>query len=202
MRIKKISNKIRYIEASNDPLSADIGIVQAQNGIWLYDVGNDRNSILSLTERYHVVLSHFHLDHIGNLDQLNIENLYVSKFTFEHIGRGIIVEDDMYVGNLHIFPLPSSHTKGSLGLEVNNMYAFIGDAIYSKSTAEYYIYNAQQVKEEIEVLKKLKAKYLLVSHFKGMVRSKDEVVKELEDIYSRRKESSPEIFVKKYSDQR
>ncbi len=197
MSIKKISNKIAYIEASNDPLSADIGIMQNQTGIWLYDVGNDRNRICSLTGKYNVVLSHFHLDHIGNLAQLDINNLYVSKYTFEHIKRGIVVEGDIYVDNLHIFPLPSSHTKGSLGLEVDETYAFIGDAIYSKSNAEYYIYNAQLLREEIEVLKNLKAKYLLVSHLEGMIMNKDEVIRRLEDIYSSRDKLSSEIFVKK-----
>ncbi len=199
MNIKQISNDIKYIEASDNPLSADIGIVQNKNGIWLYDVGNDRNSIIPLTGKYNVVLSHFHLDHVGNLEQLNIENLYVSPFTFDHVGKGIVVRDDIYVDNLHIFPLPSSHTKGSLGLEIDETYAFIGDAIYSKSNAEYYIYNAQLLKEEIEVLKKLKAKYLLISHLKGMIMNKDKVVQNLEDIYSVRDKSSSEIFVKKSS---
>ncbi len=197
MNIKQISNEISYIEASADPLSADIGIVESDNAVWLYDVGNDKNSILPLTGKYNVVLSHFHLDHVGNLNQLNIDRLYVSRPTFERVGRGIIVEDDLYLENLHIFLLPSSHTEGSLGLEVNEEYAFIGDAIYSKSNAEYYIYNAQELKEEIAVLKKLKAKYLLISHRNGMLMSKDEVIQQLEEIYSRRDKDSSEIFVKK-----
>ncbi len=197
MSIRQINDKISYIEASGDPLSADIGMVKTEGGIWLYDVGNDKNAISPLTGTYKVVLSHFHADHVGNLEALNIEELYVSRFTFAHIGKGIIVEGDVYLDNLHIFPLPSSHTKGSLGLEVNEEYAFIGDAIYSRSNAEYYIYNAQLVKEEIQILKKLRAKNLLISHLKGMVRSKDEVIRDLEDIYSRRDKSAPEIFVKK-----
>ncbi len=197
MDIKQVTNDISYIEASNNPLSADIGIIKSENGIWLYDVGNDINRILSLTGKYNVVLSHFHLDHVGSLDKLDIENLYVSRFTFNHIGRGTIVEKDIYIDNLYIFPLPTSHAKGSLGLEVNEEYAFIGDALYSKTNAEYYIYNAQLLKEEIEVLKKLKAKYLLVSHRRGMVMDKEEAIKQLEEIYSGRDKSSSEIFVKK-----
>lgn len=133
----------------------------------------------------------------GNLEQINIDNLYVSQYTFDHVGKGIVVRDDVYIGNMHIFPLPSSHTKGSLGLEIDGMYAFIGDAIYSKSNAAYYIYNAQLLKEEIAVLNNLKAKYLLVSHHEGMVMRKDEVVRELEKIYALRNKSSSEIFVKK-----
>ncbi len=197
MDIKQITNKISYIEASENPLSADIGIIKSENGIWLYDVGNNENSIMPLKDKYNIVLSHFHLDHVGNLDKLDIENLYVSRFTFDHIGRGIIVEKDIYIDDLHIFPLPTSHAKGSLGLEVNEEYAFIGDAMYSKTNAEYYIYNAQLLKQEIEVLKKLKAKYLLVSHRRGIVMDKDEAIRNLEEIYSKRDIKSSEIYVKK-----
>lgn len=195
--MKQISNEISYIEASENPLSADIGVIKTKNGNWLYDVGNDRNRILPLTGKYNVVLSHFHLDHVGNVNYLNIDKLYVSKYTFDHVGKGIIVENDLYVDNMHIFPLASSHTKGSLGLEVNEEFAFIGDAIYSKSNKEYYIYNVQLLKEEIETLRRLKAKYLLVSHFKGLVMPRDEVIAQLEEIYSSRDKSSCEIFVKK-----
>lgn len=195
--IHKINTKISYIESSNDPLSADIGIIEDSNQLWLYDVGSDKHRISSLTGKYNVVLSHFHADHVGNLDQLNIENLYVSKFTFDHVGKGTIVEKDLFLGNLHIFPLPSSHTKGCLGLEIDGEYAFIGDAIYSKANAEYYIYNSQLLKAEIEVLKNLQARYLLVSHFNGMVMNKDAVIQELEEIYSGRDPSSSEILVKK-----
>ncbi len=197
MNIQQITSQISYIEASENPLSADIGMIKAASGIWLYDVGNDTNKLSSLTGKYHVVLSHFHADHIGSLDHLNIENLYVSQFTFKHTGRGTIVKEDIYRDNLHIFPLPSSHAKGSLGLEADEEYAFVGDAIYSRVNAEYYIYNAQLLKEEINVLKKLKAKYLLVSHLKGMVMDKEEAIRQLEEIYFRREKYSPEILVKR-----
>lgn len=197
MSIKQINSKISYIAASNIPLSSDIGIINNGNRVWLYDVGNDSTSIQSLTGKYHIVLSHFHLDHIGNLNQLNVDNLYVSRNTFEYIGRGIIVERDIYMENLHIFPLPSSHTKGSLGLEIDEMYAFVGDALYSKSNAEYYIYNAQLLKEELEALKRIKAKYLLVSHLEDMLMNKEEAIQQLESIYARRDRSSHEILVKR-----
>ncbi len=197
MAIKQINDAISYIEASENPLSADIGIVRNGNETWLYDVGGDPDAVLSLTGKYNVVLSHFHADHIGNLDRLDIENLYLSKFTLEHTGRGTVAGEDMYIGDLHIFPLPSSHAKGSLGLEVAGEYAFIGDGLYSRANAEYYIYNPQLLKEEIEVLKGLRAQYLLVSHLKGLVRQKDEVVRELEELYSGWDRKSPEILVKR-----
>lgn len=195
--IKAISKEISYVEASNDPLSADIGIIDSSAGIWLYDVGKDPNSIASLKDRYNVVLSHFHSDHTGNLDLPDIDKLYVSKYTYKHIGQGIVVDDDLYVADLHIFPLPSSHTKGALGLEVKGEFAFIGDAMYSQVKGEYYVYNVQLLKEEIQTLKNLKAKFLLISHRKGLIMPKDQAIKQLEGIYAKRDKTSDEIYINK-----
>ncbi len=197
MSILPISDTISYIEATNDPLSADIGIIRGPDATWLYDVGNDVSRIAPLQGSYHAVLSHFHQDHIGNLEHLHIENLYVSKYTHQHTKSGIIVDRDLYIGNLHIFPLPTSHAKGSLGLEVDGMYAFVGDATYCKANQSHYVYNAQLLKEEIAVLKKLSAPYLLLSHQKGLVASKDKIIQQLETVYAMRDPSSSEIRIKK-----
>lgn len=192
-----INEKISYIECSDAPLSADIGIIRDGNEVWLYDVGSDDRAVSELTGNYKIVLSHFHQDHTGNMGKLRIKEAFVSDETKRHVHMGTIADRDICIGNLHIFPLPSSHCKGCLGLEVDGTYAFVGDALYSKFRAGYFIFNAQLVKEEIEVLKKLKAPYLLVSHFKGLVRRRDEVIAELEELYRHRDKNSPEIKVKR-----
>ena len=109
-----IHDKISYIECSEEPLSADVGIIRDGKEVWLFDVGNDQRSIEGIPGQYHVVLSHFHQDHVGNLDKIGIKKLYVSKETQKHVNfPGEIVEKDIYVGNLHVFPLRSSHAKGA-----------------------------------------------------------------------------------------
>ena len=160
-------------------------------------MGSDERAIAELTDHYNIVLSHFHQDHIGNIGKLNIKEAFVSDETKRLVQMGTIVDGDIYIGNLHIFPLPSSHCKGCLGLEVDETYAFVGDALYSKFRDGYYIFNTQLVKDEITVLKKLKAPYLLVSHFKGLVRCRDEVIAELTELYHCRDKNSPEIKVKR-----
>ena len=192
-----INEKISYIECSDDPLSADIGIIRDGDAVWLYDVGGDERAITELTGNYNVVLSHFHQDHTGNMGKLHIKDAFVSDETKRHVQMGTVADRDVFIGNLHIFPLPSSHCKGCLGLEVDETYAFVGDALYSKFRDGYYIFNTQFVKDEIAVLKRLKAPYLLVSHFKGMVRRRDEVIAELEELYSLRVGNRSEIRVKK-----
>lgn len=192
----RINDKISYIEASDSPLSADIGIIKDNGSTWLYDVGNGEKSIYGLDGSYHVVLSHFHPDHTGNINRVRTGSIYVSRETYAHIQCGTVVNDDLYIGSLHIFPLPSSHTKGSLGLEVDGEYAFIGDALYSKVKDGYYIYNAQLLKDEIEVLSALQTPNLLVSHFKGLVREKIAVIDELRAIYGMRGKNTSEIRVR------
>ena len=115
MKTCRISDSISYIPATEDPLSADIGIIRDGTEIWLYDVGNDPQAIACLTGKYNVVLSHFHKDHTGNLQKLHIQNLYISGETQRHTGIGTVVNGDLYFGALHLFPLPSSHCKGCLG---------------------------------------------------------------------------------------
>ena len=197
MKENIINEKISYIECSDDPLSADIGIIRDGDAVWLYDVGSDERAISELTGNYNVVLSHFHQDHTGNIGKLNIKEAFVSPETKRHVQMGTVADKDIYIGNLHIFPLPSSHCKGCLGLEVDETYAFVGDALYSKLRDGYYIFNAQLVKDAIAVLKKLKAPYLLVSHFGGMVRCRDEVIAELTELYQHRGKNSQEIKVKR-----
>ena len=190
-----ISERISYIEATEEPLSADIGIIRCGDTEWLYDVGNDERSLAGLDGQYNVVLSHFHQDHTGSLDKIRVGELYVSGATFRHTGWGTVVNGELTIGDLRIFQIPSSHTKGCLGLEIGNEYAFVGDALYCKAKNGYYAYNSQLLKDEIEVLKQLKAQKLLVSHFQGLVRLKDEVIAELEQIYSKREKNNPDIRV-------
>ena len=147
------------------------------------------------------MLSHFHPDHIANISRINIKNLYVSRETFKYISKEKIevdniniVTEPINIGNIHIFPLPSSHAKGCLGLEIDE-YVFVGDALYSKSKNNSNFYNAQLLKQEIEVLSNLSATFLLASHFKGLVRNREEVLNELREIYSTRKVNSSEIYI-------
>lgn len=188
----RISDKISYIEATEEPLSADIGIIREDGVTWLYDVG-DGESITDIDGSCNVVLSHFHQDHIGNIEKVRAQELFVSKETFAHTHKGTVITESIHIGNLHIFPLPSSHAKGSLGLEVDGTYAFVGDGLYCRSKDGNYVYNVQLLKEEINVLKNLKAPYLLASHFPGMIRKKEDVIAELEAIYATRTGNDPFI---------
>ncbi len=198
MSIRTVCGRIRYIEASDDPLSADVGIVETAGGVWLYDVGCGERALSQLPDLAggaRVVLSHFHSDHVGNVDRIPAKTVYLSAETFKHVRRGTVVRGDLYDGDVHVFPLPSCHAKGCLGLEVEETWAFVGDALYCRVKDGFYIYNAQLLKKEIEALRALRSPYLLVSHRAGLLREKEAVIEELSSIYGMKEKHAPEIRI-------
>ena len=202
MDVIEIKEGISYVEATDNPLSADIGIAEGNDATWLYDVGNGDKPISGLNGNYNAVLSHFHPDHIGNISKLNIKNLYLSKETMKHLPADIlpsacihIVKEPVNIDNIRIFPLPSSHAKGCLGMEVNGEYAFLGDALYCHAGKNGYTYNVQFLKQEIDTIENLGSEYLLVSHCKGLVRKRKEVLSELKAIYAKREKGNNEILI-------
>lgn len=199
MDILKISEKISYIPASSEPLSADIGIIREGEETWLFDVGAEPRSIEGLPENAHVVLSHFHRDHTENLPRLKTAEVFGSDETLRHTGAGEAVRQELSRGGLRIFPLPSSHCKGCLGLEVDETYAFVGDALYGRARDGFVCYNVTLLKAEIDTFKQLKAPWLLVSHHTGLLLPRENALMMLEGFYRRREKDDPEIRIRQMS---
>ena len=174
------------------PLSADVGIVQGEGSLWIFDVGSSdetATAINALPGKKIVVLSHFHADHAANLPKIQFERLYAGSYTCKKLGMGIPVEREMTFFDgveLRLFPLPSSHAKGCVGLEVGGAFAFVGDGLYSGGK-DGSTYNVSVLHETIAAVRRLSAKELLVSHDAAFVRPADEMLAHLEMIYARRK---------------
>lgn len=224
LRITRLDDNISYIQPTVNPLSANVVIINSKDAVWLYDVGKhpdipdvlecfirteccdySGDSVLQGTKagkKVNIVLSHFHQDHIGNITQLcekfDCCNIYQGRLTYKHTHIGSIIEDDVYIEDgksvLHIFPLPSSHAKGSIALEVNNEYCFLGDGLYAMYKGSQSLYNTGILKEEIDVLKKVKAKNFMCSHKTPFGRSKAGVIRWLESIYDMRTKDNPYIL--------
>lgn len=220
LELVRFNNKIDNICSSIHPLSSDVAIIHSRNALWLYDVGNHPGisellkSIAAgytaavsdnYDKRLNIVLSHFHIDHIGNLNGIkeamkayNI-TLYQGRYTYKHTCEGIVVEDDVYIKEdglqLHIFPLPSSHAKGCIALEVDGEYCFTGDGLYAMQKGTQRLYNAGVLKEEIAVLKNVKADSFMCSHRPPQARSRNSVIRWLESIYEKRNKNSAYIEV-------
>ena len=198
--IIKITDRISYIKATEKPLSADVGIFEGDESVWIFDVGADESVPISLNKNpkpKNVVISHFHPDHMENLEHVDLNGVYLGTNTFKYAKRGTVVDKDVFIDDgitIHIFPLPSSHAKGSLGMEIGD-YAFLGDATYSTTKQGKVCYNASVLKEEIEVLKNLSAKFFLISHDERFIYQKEEIIAELEEIYSRRDPKESYIWI-------
>ena len=198
-----IDKRLSYWKASQDPLSADIGVLEGREYTWIFDVGSSPEAagcIRSIPGPKRVVLSHFHQDHIGNWRDVPFDTLYQGAHTFRYTGVGEVVRDSLTLEDgvqIRLFAIPSSHAKGCIGMEVDEQYAFLGDATYctAKHTQGRLAYNANLLADEIAVLRALKAPYFLLSHNDDFVRPKADVLAELEEIYALRDPQNTYIFL-------
>lgn len=191
-----------YFASTKYPLSSNVVIIRGRKSTWFYDVG--AHSFIpawakNQSQPKHIILSHFHPDHCSNLNRMKYETLYLGNNTFRYIKQGNIVEKDLYISDedlhLHIFPIPSSHAKGSLALEVNKTYCFLGDATYSTQKNGRPVYNSGLLKEQIQLLSNIEAPYLFISHKEPFGEPKEEVLTSLQQIYERRSPGNPYIEV-------
>ena len=185
---KCVTDYFSYITPAIKPLSANVSVIEGEKYLWVYDVGSNENIPEMLAEiskqkgkKIKIILSHFHPDHIANVQHIKWESLYQGKNTYKYTHIGEIVESDINVDEtdikLRIFQMPSSHAKGSLALLVNNK----------------TVYNAGILKQQIDILKKMAAPYVLLSHREPFVQKKQAVISWLEKIYAMREKNEPWI---------
>lgn len=196
----QISERISYWKATENPLSADIGVVEGDKYIWVFDAGDGEEAyecIQSFIRPVNLVVSHFHKDHIGNVKMIDAYNIYQGAHTLKYTSRGGVVHGDIWLedgARIHLFEIPSGHAKGCIGMEVDEEYAFLGDAIYCAIKNGKPAYNANLLAEQIKVLRSLKSKYFLLSHRERFVCKKEVVLRQLEGIYAKRDAKNAWIY--------
>jgi len=228
--ITKLSDRISYSKASEEPLSSDVIIIEGDRYTYFFDVGNNEEVaeyLNTLPKKKKIVISHFHQDHMGNVGRVSFEGIYMGAETEKHLQKYIpdyakermselrMAMENLMTGEkgepkyqipweriliqdgvtLEIHPIPNSHAKGSLVLMIDEMYLFLGDSLYPKVQEDHYVYNAQLLKEEIELLKRLPAEMVFSSHEARPLKRKDGVVRFLEQIYAKREKGEPYIRV-------
>ena len=181
-----ISGKIKYLPATNDPLSADVYCIEGDKYCYVYDVGNDERSLQYINQigkEKVVVLSHHHKDHTGNIVGLHYRDLYVGKKTYEIIGKGIIVEDALTINDgvrIDVSHCVSPHTEGSLIITVDNEYTLIADLYFTRPP-----FDEEKAMKMIETLRNIDTKYFVVSHQEDeKVIPKEKLISELTDYFS------------------
>lgn len=195
MCLQRISDRISYLPATDAPLSSDIGVIRTEERLWLYDVGSTPAAaavLNAMTGEKHVVLSHFHADHSANLPQIERQALFGGAYTCKKFGGTAVTEPRRFADGVTLFPLPSSHAKGCVGLAYRD-YAFVGDALYPMYRGDRAVYNAGQVQALCAALEQLSAEHLLVSHRKPLVQSRAAVLVWLRQLYRSRVGNEPYI---------
>ena len=182
-----IAEGIRYLPASDDPLSADVYFIEGDERCYIFDVGNNDDSLYYINQirkEKIVILSHYHKDHIGNIERISYHDLYVGKKTYETIGKGKIVEDTITINDgvkIEIIHCTSPHTDGSLIVNVNNEYTLIADLYFTRPP-----FDREKAMKMVRTLEDIDTRYFVVSHQEDRkVISKEELILELTEYFDK-----------------
>ena len=209
-----LTERISYIAASKNPLSADVVLIEGKEYLYLFDVGNNEEVAAyldALPKKKKVILSHFHADHIGSIGRIAFETVYAGPIMgkyYQYFVTGyekdkepekyLTVTEPVRISDgveLQIYPMPSSHAKGSLLVQVDEEYILLGDGMYSRKKDGKAVYNVQLLKEQMKLLQELPGEKLFLSHEKRPVKAKRSMVKFLEKIYEKREKNNPYIAI-------
>lgn len=186
------------IKGSNNPLSCDVALIRGNNYTYVFEAGNNEEIIkqLNTIDNKAIIISHFHQDHLANINKLSYKQLYIGDHTYKYTHDGVIINEELDIDDdvkFKLFKINCSHSKGSIGLQIND-YAFIGDALAPAIKKDGCYYNTQLLKEEIETLSKLNVQYLVSSHSMDKPIIKQEALDKLINIYSRKEKNNPYIY--------
>ena len=213
----QLTDEISYLASTRKPFCCDIIFIKPKqnnpdNITWVYDVGTTkeaRDLINAIDGTKVIVISHFHPDHILNVPFIKFnkgDELIVSKYTKHYTLKGNLFENldesskafsSDYNIRPQIYMLPSSHAKGCLCLHYKD-YSFMGDGTYCKEVRLHHSYNAQLLREEIDVLKSIDCKYFCLDHDPKFSYTKEELSELHESIYSRREKNNATISVEDF----
>ena len=163
--MKQLSGRIRYIPASDQPLSADVFIIEGDTAFYVFDVGcNDAafEAIAALHKPVTVILSHFHRDHAGNMSRLMPQQTLAGARTMKYIAQGTLVDKPLTIRDgvvIEVQPCVSPHAPGCLIATVDGEYTFIGDLHYARPGT-----GQGEAKGMLNVLKRLQTRWFVVSH--------------------------------------
>jgi glyoxylase-like metal-dependent hydrolase (beta-lactamase superfamily II) len=190
-----VNEYLSHLECSEEPLSADVYLIRGDKYTYVVDVGNCAAALnlIESVDRKQIIITHFHPDHMGNLQNLEVDekSLYVGDYTGKVLGYGRVVKEPVLIRDgveVKICPIPNSHAKGALCV-LTGQYLLVGDSIYCSSKG----YNVSLLHDEIDFLKNLDFRYLLMSH-DNTVYEKAEILERLQRYYGQRGKDDPYIL--------
>ena len=128
MEAIRITDRISYIPATENPLSADVGIIEGDDAVWFYDVGANEE-VAEFIENYDTglnakserkkkiaVISHFHTDHTANLTRTSFDKIYLGKLTLKYLN---IIKDSQSLHDSHDSATPRLSQSEKINFEEN-----------------------------------------------------------------------------------
>ncbi len=200
MPLTTLTSEISYLPSVESPLSSDVVFIKPDGSdtTWIFDTGTSGEAaelINAVEGTKNIVISHFHPDHILNLLKVKCDKLYVSKYTKKYTRAGEVIEgEQIFPDGIKVYPIPSSHSKGSLVLEYKD-YAFLGDATYVRFRLSAREYNVQLLEQMIQKVGEIPSSNFCLSHDKSFVQPKESVLRIYKKILSRRTAGNPTINV-------
>lgn len=193
---KKVNESIYYVEGENNEPCPKISLIVGENFSLLIDVGNKKEQIDSLYEgirKYslpslkYVVITHFHDDHLHNINEFKDKEIIASRQTCKYIKFPVNVyekKSELDLGNLKVVidELPNSHAKGSLLIYLpKEKMMFIGDAVAGKITKNSYSINRSLTYELNKKLKEYDVETYVDGHSRFILNNAKLINEEIEN---------------------
>ena len=193
--MNRMDERITFLEASENPLSADVYFIEGDEYTYIIDSGSNDAAFenISSINKKKMIITHFHQDHCANMNRIEIpdENLYVGKHTQKTIGKGTIVKSEIIINDgikIRILPIENSHARDSLCITVNDEYLFLGDSFYSNVKG----YNVSLLHGEIALLERTAFDKAVLSH-DNTIYDRDYILGNLKEIFALRQKNEPFI---------
>lgn len=179
--MQHLSDEIRYLPASREPLCAEVFFIEGEKCTYIYDVGCGEAALQALraVEKPMVLtISHFHQDHAANVKDVACRQLYVGSYLGKKLGMGTVVRDAVTIDDgvhIEIRHCPSPHAKGSLILTVNNTYTLVGDLCFARPGQV----DRGLAMHMLKVLQGVDTQYFVTSHEEEKVHEKAGFLRQL-----------------------
>lgn len=163
--MNRIAPRICQIPASDEPLSADVFIIEGDEHYYVFDVGSNDGAYAALSaldKPMTVILSHFHRDHIGNMARLAPEKVLAGARTCKYVPGATQLDDPLTIRDgveIIVRPCVSPHAPGCLIATVDGMYTFLSDLHYARPGT-----GQGEAKGMLNVLKTVQTQYCVPSH--------------------------------------
>ena len=210
MKIIKIDNHIHLIGQDHSIISSSIGIISGKDYSLMVDTGASPAQLKTLESgierkelpgniRY-AIITHFHPDHLSNLKYLPLIKVIASKNTSRYIHVDQIIDKavdlDLQDLKVTVFPLPSVHARGSIGVYLpKEQITFIGDALCMKEKDGKPYTNKDITINMVNTLRSYPTKKYILGHEPSSL-TQDQISDYLDSIYSQcRSSRSTDVFL-------